>query len=258
MTHDTIAFAVSAARNGLTSVVVCVNEDRFTAQNSRTELVMPYSGKVIGFSVVSEAIANFVKARFHLTTDDKWNYIGAAFARDQTGAFVPGGMARPNYRFNKDDKMVLESDNGNNAQLETHIMHITDGDDKILFDPRDVPDNCRIVYATGASTLTADVWSKVDPLTFLNYSFSTNKRYKIWGMAVWGATTHVARLQFKGNTPSIGKRPGVEAGDTATPAVFKMHYGDFGEFEGNNPPTAEAIGSAGDTAQVFQFLIQEL
>lgn len=257
MVHDTVAFAASAARNGLTSVVVAVNEDLFTSMDSRASLVMPYSGKVIGYTVVSEAIANFVKGRFHVKTDDKWNYHGASFARDQTGAFVPGFMAKPMYRFTKDDKMVLESDNGNNAQLETHILHLTDGNDIISLDPSNVPDGCHLVYATGAATLVADKWSKVDPLTFLNYEFSTGKKYHIWGMAMWGATTHVCRLQFKAGSPNKDKRPGVAAGDTATPAVYAMHYGDFGVFEGSNPPGAEAIGSAGDTAQVFAFLIKE-
>lgn len=258
MVHDTVAFSVSAARNGLTSVVVAVGEDLFTTMETRAALLMPYKGKVIGYSVVSEAIANFVKARFHVKTDDKWNYHGASFARDQTGAFVVSGMMRPNYPFNKDDKMVLESDNGNNAQVETHILHLSEGNDKILFDPREVPENCRLVYATGAATLTADAWSNVDTLTFLNYELETKKMYKIWGMACWGATTHVARLKFKAGSPNKDKRPGCEAGDTATPAVYAMHYGDFGQFEGSNPPGAQVLATAGDTAQVFAFLIQEM
>lgn len=257
MVHDTVCFAASAARNGLTSVVVAVNEDRFSTMDSRASLLMPYKGKVIGYGVVSEAIANFVKARFHTKGDDRWCYHGTSFARDQTGAFVPGFMAKPNYPFEQDDKLVLESDNGNNAQLETHILHITDGNDKILFDPREVPDGCHLVYATGAATLVADVWTKVTTLTFLNYDFGTKKRYHIYGMAMWGATTHAARLVFTGNSPNVGKRPGVMAGDTATPAVYAMHYGDFGVFEGGSLVQAEVIGSAGDTAQIFAFLIKE-
>lgn len=258
MVHDTIAFSASAARNGLTSVVVAVNEDNFATTGSGAQLLMPYKGKVIGFTVVSEAIANFVKSRFHKMTDDKWNYIGAAFARDQTGAYVKSFMARLGYEFDKDDKLVLESDNGNNAQLETHILHITDGNDRISLEPSEVPPNTRIVYATGAATATADVWTKVPTLTFLNYEFAQKKMYRIHGLAAWGATMHTARLQHKAGSPHKTKRPGIGGGDTATPAVYAMHYAHFGDFEGANPPGAEIICSAGDTSQLFQLLIEEL
>lgn len=258
MVHDLVAFAASAARNGLTSVVVAVNEDLYATAGSRAQLIPRGNGKVIMYGVVSEAIANFIQSRFHFLTDDKWN-VSDTNARDQTGAFTPSCPGKLSYKFTKDDYLVLESNNNNNAQLETHLLWITYDNDVLSTNPPKLPDSkIMLVRATGAATLTADVWTKVTTLTFTNHPFKAQKQYKIHGMAASGATMHAARLQFTGNSPDIGRRPGVMGGDTATPDVEQMIYGDFGTFEGASPPGAEAIGSAGDTAQQFLFLIEEL
>lgn len=256
--HDLVAFAASAARNGLTSVVVNVTEDLYGIQGATGNQLQPQAdGVVILASVVSEAIANLLNTRFHFLTDDKWNVLNG-FKRDQTGAFPRGVLARPGYKFTKDDLIVVESDNTNNAQLESILLWLSNDGSVIDLDPGKVPPNCRLVEAIGSGTLVADQWTDVPTLAFTNFEHKQDKMYKIHGMSMHGASPHACRLKFKAGSPNIANRPGVMAGDTAAPPLSAMFYGDFGSYQGKNPPGLQVLASAADTAQVVQFLIEEL
>lgn len=79
-------------------------------------------------------------------------------------------------------------------------------------------------------------------------------RYKIIGMAMHGATACLSRLRFISGE-NEGDCPGVIAADTSTGLEYMMWYGDFGSFMGQDGVLHQTIGVAGDTAQVFTFLL---
>lgn len=102
------------------------------------------------------------------------------------------------------------------------------------------------VRATGATTVTADVWTNC-PLTF-GQTLPAG-RYAIVGAHVVSATGIAYRFNISGQA----QRPGGFAYDAVSDmpdAIFrKGGLGNWGEFEHNVPPQLEMLCTAADTAQ---------
>lgn len=119
--------------------------------------------------------------------------------------------------------------------------------------PAALPAGARIVEATSATTMVADTVTE-GQLTWVDFTPERDRKYKILGMSAHGATLLSARLKYI-EGPYESYRPGVIAADTSTGLEYMMFYGDFGEFIGQTPPNFEGVAVAGDTAQVFRFVI---
>ena len=102
----------------------------------------------------------------------------------------------------------------------------------------------RIIRGVGTATLVAATWTNSGELTW-SETFEANKDYEIVGAMFQGATVYAGRLVYKGDE---ARRPGAIGSDTV--AVAKWAWGRFGAFPGTQPPTADFVASAGDTAQV--------
>lgn len=102
------------------------------------------------------------------------------------------------------------------------------------------------VRATGTTTLTTSTWTNV------NLTFSQTLpagRYAVVGMRAASAGAIAARLVFSG-TPW---RPGVIGCDTDQDVMpDRFRYGKagvWGEFEHNEPPTADFLSNSADTTE---------
>lgn len=237
----------SLAKTGLTQTNFVQTATHI--RDANFDLVTKGAGRVVAFGCTSATIANYVQARVKTAVDQ----YGATtrLGRDQTGAIVAGWPERINYPFNAGDVLQAYADNGGNAQVEALLLWLEYGaDSKLSFTPVSVPAGSHWVLATGAFTNTAGAWTQGAPT--YGYSFKRDKVYNIVGMAAYQATGYAARLVFKDNS---SLRPGVVAGDTATPPVVQPTYANFGSFKGDQPPDLETLSSGADTAQLVWLLI---
>lgn len=253
MSFDAVAFASSAARNGLVAVPVNSGEDHYSY--STNDLYPLADGGILAVVVITEAIANCAEWRLHRKKDPNWNR-AEGFMRDQTGAPDLNNLILFNDPITMGDTLTAEVDNGNNAQLETVLVLLYKATVPriTLAPPEMLPPKTTLVHVSGAQTLVADVWTNA-ALTFTDYNLDRDKRYKILGAMFHSATGHAWRLSYK-EGPNKEDHPGFVCGDTTI--VNFMLYGDLGSFSGKNPPSVEFIASAGDTAQEGVLLLQEL
>ena len=110
------------------------------------------------------------------------------------------------------------------------------------------------VRATTGHTTAGDIWENV-ALTF-DQTLPVG-RYQVVGMRAIGTALLAARLVFIG----YGWRPGVPAcavlGDGEVHAFRKGKFGAFGEFEFDQPPTIDLLGTGvTSTEEIYLDLIQ--
>lgn len=262
MPYDLVAFMSSAARNGLTSVIVAAGEDVYQGAGTVNLRGRFANGRIIGGECISAAIANITGWRLHRTTDPNWCDPGALFSRDQTAAVDARCWMPSNYKVAKDDLVNAQCGNTNNAQYEAILALIADGPGRrACMGPGDaviskLPEDSYWLRGAGTATAVAGQWTAA-PITWTEV-FTQSKRYRVHGLAIYGANCYAGRLTI-GSGPHQTYRPGCPGGDTATPpADGAIYFSDPPIFEGLNPPNIQYLASAADTAEVVHALVSEV
>jgi len=110
------------------------------------------------------------------------------------------------------------------------------------------------VRATTGHTTAADIWENV-ALT-LTQTLPAG-RYQVVGMRAYGTALLAARLVFVGGIWRPGVPAGVNINAVEVPQFKKGRFGVFGEFEFDQPPTVDLLGTGVTSAeQIFLDLIQ--
>jgi len=117
-----------------------------------------------------------------------------------------------------------------------------------------VAGDIRTVKCTSGHTSAGDIWENV-ALT-LTQTLPAG-RYQVVGMRAFGTALLAARLVFIGGV----WRPGVPAGDSIDDADVQLFrggkFGVFGEFEFDQPPSVDLLGSGVTAAEeIYLDLIQ--
>jgi len=229
-----LAFQNSAARNGLTAIPPVSDETQYTV-SATNYAKLSRDGVVSAVAFRTAAIANFVSARFR--ESGMRNYIEAYHAIDQTRQLLGAQDFLPaNIPIAKGNLIEAQADNGNNAQVEAAFVVFGDPT-KFSNTP---PHGAYPIKATCSTANVANVWKNKGDVTW-SETFNTKKRYKIVGMMGHSATGYAARLI----SSDYKERPGCLLADNAQLQV--PLYGDFGWFDGDNPPSIESIASGTDT-----------
>ena len=110
------------------------------------------------------------------------------------------------------------------------------------------------IRATTGHTTAADIWENV-ALT-LTQTLPAG-RYQVVGMRAYGTALLAARLVFVGGVWRPGVPAGVNINAVEVPQFKKGHFGAFGEFEFDQPPSVDLLGTGVTSAeQIFLDLIQ--
>jgi len=114
------------------------------------------------------------------------------------------------------------------------------------------------VEASATFTHVTDAWAE-GTITWTNFALDRNKKYQIVGMMAHSATGWATRLRYI-TGPNVNDRPGVPLGDSGgTVPQHVMIYGDFGTFDGMNPPMVQSSTVSGaDTVTELHFVIREI
>jgi len=117
-----------------------------------------------------------------------------------------------------------------------------------------VSGDIRTVKCTTGHTTAADAWENV-ALTFTQTLPAG--RYAVVGMRAFGTNLLAARLVFVGGTWRPGVPAGAVPGDSEVRIFRNGEFGTFGEFEFDQPPSVDLIGTGVTAAeQVYLDLIQ--
>ena len=153
----------------------------------------------------------------------------------------------------KDNPLELEI----SEKLNVYSIHTTDGWCLIwLADGpvEPISGDIRTIKCTTGHTSAADVWENV-ALT-LTQTLPAG-RYAVVGMHVHGTALLAARLVFVGGTWRPGVPANAVAGDPGIPMFRNGQFGSFGEFEFDQPPTVDLIGTGvTSTEEIYLDLIQ--
>lgn len=252
--HTLVIMASSADRSGGdVAIPVAAGELTVTGNGvpgTATQWYPKFKGSIVQAFCNSETAAA-VDVRFRKTSDANYNHLVETHL--QTVRLGREYISDCNYPIDLGDAIEAQGTNGG-AVLDVLGLYVTpDGSPAVSTEPMGpLPPGTMLVEATGATTLTADTVT-AGAITFVDWTPKRDVVYKIVGMSMNGATACASRLNFL-EGPYESFYPGVIAADTAV-AMDQMFYGDFGEFKGQTPPQHQTIGVAGDTAQVFRFLI---
>ena len=266
MAHfDTIVYHTSAARNGLTAVAIAAGETAYPANGvagTGTLVYVKEDGWVFAVGTETAAAANVAASRFHSTTDPDWLYWtqSPVTAQNATGSGFRARMMNCAYGVRKGEQVTAEVNNGNNAQVDSVGVCIAKGSKPPYYSdipPANLPPGVMLVYATTAHTNVANTWTE-GPLTFTNYNLDRNKKYRIWGAAVDGATLYWARFAAL-DGEYRGHYPGLPGADTAAGAIRPFVWSDdFPTFSGLNGMNVQLLSSGADTASNWLIAIEEI
>lgn len=248
----------AAARNGLTAMPVNTGEDFYTT-NATNFLVMPTDKYLLAVLSQTAGIANVAQWRFKRADDAHWNDMRSGSQRDQTGAFTPVTPTRLCKHIPKGKQLQAELNNGNNSQVDQIGFFLGDSPkDALKFGHIDaLPSGYEWRTFTGATTLTAGIWSNV-ALTAVTFNPDDDEVHHIGGIMANGATGLWGRLQHRAKSPDVNRRPGFIIGDTAVPDVEIGTFQDFGKFVGSNYPIIQHISVAADTAQEYKLAVKKV
>lgn len=253
--HTLVLMGTSADRSGGdVAIPVAAGETTVSgngAPGTATQWYPKFNGSIVQAFCNSETAAA-LDIRFRDTNDANFNHLATTHL--QTDPLRSQVINFLNYVVNTGMAIEAQGTNGG-AVLDVLGLYMTnDGKPAVYVQPpTPIPSNAILVEATGAATLVADTVTE-GVITFVDWTPRRDQRYKIIGMEMHGATACASRLNYL-EGPYEKMYPGVIASDTSTLFESQMFYGDFGEFVGQTPPNHQTIGVAGDTAQLFRFLI---
>lgn len=252
MAVDLIIYGSSADRSAA-DVNIPVNSGETIIAKSGNYGIPKAPGAIKGAFVNSETAA-MVECWFKKTTENDRKKLVATHL--QTDPLRTQAITYLNHLISPSDQIEAAGENAG-AVLDVLGMYwaknMTD-QAPTPFPPGPLPANAISVAATGAATLTADVLCAPAAITFEDFVPLRDVWYKVIGMSVHGQTACASRLRFI-NGPNVGDAPGVPAADTSTGLEYQCYYGDFGMFLGQDGLQHQTIGVAGDTAQVFRFIL---
>lgn len=261
MAHDLIAFGASADHSAaLTDAVLLANESFFNgngAAGTATQVFVKHDGYVFAHFTGDETAAQ-VEYRWHTTNDPDWNR--CYNTRLQTTPWI-ASINRCMYPVKVGETLEVENQNGG-AVFSGNALLIAKKPGDEIYDinvprPGWLKPGDRFVRATATATYIADSWGPAGgaTITWTNTTFDRTKKYMIVGVEGHSATGWCARFKYV-NGPNVNDHPGFPLGDSAgTVPQHCMIFGDFGTFDGLNPPLLEASTVSGADAAVELLLI---
>lgn len=264
MAHDLIAFGSSADRSGaaaLTNLPILLGETTYPGNGvpgTGTQIYPKQDSYMFGFFAGDETAAA-VEDRLHTTNDPDW--IRLDNTRLQTTPFWHA-IGRCMYKLGKGEAIEVQNTNaGAVFNGVACLIAKKPGDDvyNVNVPPAGwLKPGDMYVEATATFTHVADSWAQ-GVITWTNFTLDRTKKYKIIGMMAHSATGWATRLRYTAG-PNVDDHPGVPTGDTGgTVPQHVMIYGDFGEFDGMNPPLCETSTVSGaDAATELHFIIREI
>lgn len=255
--HDCFFYGTSAARNGLTAVPVAAGELNFPcgggAPGTGTQIYPKADAIITGVVCVSEGIANLAEYRWHKTSDP--NYTLDQFHKvDQTGDWVFENIfGHTNYPIFKGDTIVLDADNGNNAQGDWFAVAVQGANNALIHGqpPGPMPKGQWVDFDTDANSV-ADTVTRVS-LSPDSYNLNRDKDYVVYGGRLNMATGVFARLV----SLTSDDRPLLINSDTEICGGYTW-WAPFGlKFSGLQGLYADLL-SAGAEAGVFSLYIAEV
>lgn len=186
--HDCAFFGTSAARNGLTAVPIAAGETNFSigggAPGVGTQLFPKQKSAVIGVVAIDEAIANLAEYRWHKITDPNWS-LDQFHKADQTGDWVFDAVfGHCYYPVDRTDTIILEADNGNNAQGDWFAMcfdAMDKGDVKISGQPLGrIPKKAQWIDFDSDTNSVADTVTRT-AIQPDNFNYEREATYTVWG-----------------------------------------------------------------------------
>lgn len=263
MAHDLIAFGSAADHSGanvLTNAVILAGETSYPGNGvpgTGTQIFPKADGMLFGIFTGDETAAQ-VEGRVHTTNDPDWMRYDNT--RLQTTPF-DRAINRMMYPLKKGEAIECQYTNGGAVFSGTALLIAKKpGDEIYCLEPPTgwLKPGDQYVEATATFTHVADTWAQ-GVITWTNFVLDRTKRYQIIGMMAHSATGWACRLRFT-NGPNVNDSPGVPMGDTGgTVPQHVMIYGDFGTFDGLNPPLCESSTVSGaDATTELHFIIREI
>lgn len=255
--HDCFFYGTSAARDGLTAVPVAAGEQNFPvgggAAGVGTQIFPKTDARIRGVVCNTEGVANLAEYRWHKTTDPNWT-LDQFHKTDQTGDWVfENVFGHCNYPIYKGDTIVLEADNGNNAQGDWFAAFVdANGGARLSGQPfGPVPEGYQWVDFDSDTNSVADTVTRT-ALQPDNYNLKRDKTYTVIGARVNMATGVFARLV----SLTSDDRPLIINSDSEV-CGGPVFWAPFGlKFQGLQGLWADVL-SAGAEASVFSILMKE-
>lgn len=255
--HDSVFYGTSAARNGLQPVPVSAGEQNFPigggAAGVGTQVFPKADCTIIGVAAIDEAIANLAEYRWHKITDPNWT-LDQFHKADQTADWdFDKIFGHCNYPVKKGDTIVLEADNGNNAQGDWFAMAFAMNDKARIsgHPPGKIPKNATWVDFDSDTNSVADTVTRT-AIQPDNYNLERDATYTVWAARCQMATGVFARLV----SLSSDDRPMIPVCDTEICGA-PVFYEPFGlKFTGLQGLYADVL-SAGAEASLFSLLISK-
>lgn len=142
-------------------------------------------------------------------------------------------------------------------KLNVYTIHTLDGWALIwLADGPIAPvtGDIRTIKGTTGHTTAADIWENV--AITLTQTLPAG-RYQVVGLRAFGTNLLAARLVFVGGTWRPGVPAGVDINSVEVPQFRNGRFGAFGEFEFDQPPTIDLLGTGVTAAEeVYLDVIQ--
>ena len=256
-----VAWAVSAARNGLTAVTIAAGE---TVCQVNGNFVQPpaKADTLKGMTTISAAVANCAESYIQNTADPTlYRYYQAT---DQTTLHT-NGIVRMNKTLRSSDgtlsQIIAYNNNANNAQIEAVIAQLGPSGGPFLTTQRpSLPSNTRTVTATSAATAVSCAWTDSGAVTLNSFNPIPGTKYAVYGMGFQGATAMAFRKTIAAGMLPTDLMPGAFGSDTK--GLLEVWYNSdvspIFTFDGNSFGTFQILCSAGDTAQYYQLIIGEV
>ena len=240
------AFYESAAKNGLTATAALTDNTQYTLIG--TDIMQFAHERYFGyFALRTAAIANAAEGRIK---KNGWlDYVQTYQFIDQTRQLLgKSDYIRVGRPMPKNSKLNFDANNGNNAQVEMAAILVGRKPFELYNAP---PEGYFPITVTATTALTGGAISDPGACTY-SYDFDPDKEYHVGGMSGHSATGYMGRLVYSGKN----MRPGVLVGDDNQ--LSAPVFGNFGSFNGDNPPTLEWLASGNDGDVYATLWIKEL
>lgn len=264
MAHDLVAFGSAADRSAaLTNAPILLAETTYPGNGvpgTGTQIYPKQDSYAFAYFSGDETVAA-ADNRWHTTNDPDW--IRWDNSRLQTTPWW-ASVNRCMYKLGKGEAIEWQNQTGAAAATFSGLAILIakkPGDEVYdITTPRPgwLRPGDMFVEATATFTHVADSWAQ-GTITWTNFTLDRTKKYQIVGMMAHSATGWATRLRYTAG-PNVDDHPGVPTGDSGgTVPQHVMIYGDFGTFDGMNPPLCETSTVSGaDAVTELHFVIREL
>lgn len=248
MPFSIASFSESVAKDGLTATAATAGAT-WIGTIVGDNITLSKDGSIFAVYLQSAAVANLDEGRLRKTNSQDWIHVRSG--ADQTT--IPKPLLNCNYGCRKNDVLNCEIDNGNNAQLDGMLFWYGNPQAISQVPPAVPPASAFWVSGAGGTAAVANTWT--GSVVTWTHNFQPAKTYRVLGMVGWSATGYGMGIDYRGSSNSEWEQfvPGIVCGDTVN--CSNPYYGNFGDFQGSNPPNLYILASGTDAAQYISLLV---